>query len=117
MRCWRCDYDLRATANDGACPECGASVAETTRQVERQRWRATAASLIPVGFAVGVVATRSAAGLVGERAGVVAALCVALLGAIWAWPARRSEPKLDRLMAWCYLALCPLLLTALVVFS
>ena len=31
LACARCGYDLRATAREGVCPECGAPVAEAVR--------------------------------------------------------------------------------------
>src|SRR3982751_5743669 len=42
LPCDRCGYDLRAHPQDGKCPECGASVAESRRLAaipRRPAWR------------------------------------------------------------------------------
>src|SRR5262245_37001292 len=42
LPCHRCGYDLRAHPQDGKCPECGASVAESRRLAavpRRPAWR------------------------------------------------------------------------------
>src|SRR6476620_10726253 len=42
LPCHRCGYDLRAHPRDGKCPECGASVAESSRLAAlplRPAWR------------------------------------------------------------------------------
>src|SRR5215831_6110852 len=42
LPCHSCGYDLRAHAQDGSCPECGASVAESRRLAaipRRPAWR------------------------------------------------------------------------------
>src|SRR5581483_9532685 len=42
IACHVCGYDLRAHPADGACPECGASIAESHRQAmipQRPAWR------------------------------------------------------------------------------
>src|SRR5438874_8793838 len=42
LLCHRCGYDLRAHPQDGKCPECGASVAESRRVAaipRRPAWR------------------------------------------------------------------------------
>ena len=35
LKCMACDYDLRGTAQDGACPECGCSVERTLREQKK----------------------------------------------------------------------------------
>src|SRR5437763_16445075 len=42
LPCYRCGYDLRAHSQDGKCPECGASVAESRQMASiprRPAWR------------------------------------------------------------------------------